>query len=138
MYCMSFTLVSACVKEHALPARINMVQAAPMKVDYRLKWAGKYTGPNTDWQFVMGQNTTWIADSSLVDEYSLDPSQDSVMLSKHFGTFTVSANGKAAVTGWKTYKALVFRNDSVYYTYSDWSALGGSFGNHYDASKNKN
>ena len=131
-------LAFSCMKQNTAPATVNMVKGPVYTIDYRIKWSGKYQGPNTDWQVIMGVTTTWLADSNLVDEYSLDTSNDSGMISKHFGTFTVSAGGKCAYSSLQSYRAFTFKQDSVYYTHSDWSALGGGYGNHYEAKRIKN
>jgi hypothetical protein len=128
-------LFFSCAKQAPQPNAAVLVPGPTPKVDYRDKFIGTYQGRNTDWQNVQGVTTTWIADSNLTDVYTKSMEQDSVIISQWLGSFTISSTGTSVKQSWTNYQTLTFRGDSVYYSYSDWSALGGSHGNMYNAKR---
>lgn len=139
MLCLTIpTLFIACSKQAPEPKAAVLVPGPTPKADYRDKFIGTYQGPNTDWQNVQGVTTTWIADSNLTDVYTKSTEQDSVIISQWLGSFTISSTGTFTKQTWTNYQTLTFRGDSVYYSYSDWSPLGGAYGNRYNAKRKNN
>jgi len=126
------TVTLSCVKKEG---EIVSIQEPSVPADYRDRFLGTYFGQNTDWQSIQGMTTYWVADSNLRDVITKSTDLDSVIISKWLGNFTITTTGASVKYGWNTTQVLSFKEDSLYYSYSDFSTLGGAYGNEYRAKK---
>lgn len=128
--CFSFT---SCKKEDKQSATPN--PSPPPITDYRDKYLGVYQGPYISWVSSMGVTNQIILDSAYSDVISKDSNKDSVIISEHFGPFTLSPQGTAtAVVTVYAVKTLQLKNDSLKYLFTNIS-LGGQYGNIFDGKK---
>lgn len=103
--------------------------------DYRDKYLGTYKGPYVSWVSSMGATNYVLLDSAYSDIISKDSKKDSVIISEHFGSFTLSPQGTATtVVNIYSSKILQLKNDSLKYVFSNIS-LGGQYGNIFDGKK---
>jgi len=127
-------LIASCVKDKAT-LRPPPPPAPNIPVDYRDQFLGKYSGTYTFYSFSQG-TTTSTSYLNIIDSISKISWSDSLINSRIYGDFTLSAQGTAtAVLGWLISKGIRFRNDSVLIWYSDFSALGGKVWENYEGKK---